>query len=492
MNEDKPLVRAGAGPVRRNDPCPCGSGRRYKDCHGRLAAESAGADALIQRALAAHQQGRIDEAERGYREVLGGDPANPIATHYLGLIAWQRGDPAQAERQMRASIAADATVPDFHNNLGLLLRDTRRIEEAIGCFRAALEVDAAWYEAYNNLGLALEAAGRWNEAIAAYGDAMAREPRFAAARQNLARALVTRGDYAAGWPHYRWRLLAQGLSNAVPDPQGKPLPASLAGRQFALRAEQGLGDVLFFLRFAPELVRRGAKLAFHGDARLHSMLGRTGFFALGLRAAGAAQATEETLYLGDLPWLLEANDPRRFPPPLALTPEAARAARLKAALQSNGPGPYIALTWRAGVASVGPARTQVKEIELDTLGAALRGVGATWISIQRLPLAGERERLSAAIGAPVHDWSEANGDLEEMLALLSLAADYVGVSNANMHLRAALGGSMQVLVPNPPEWRWGLAGARSPWFPKATVHRQTPALDWSEAVAALRATLHSR
>ena len=492
MKEDKPQIQVGAGSVRRNDPCPCGSGRRYKECHGRLAADAAGADALIQRALAAHQQGRIDEAERGYREVLGRDPANAIATHYLGLAAWQRGDPGQAERQMRASIAADATIPDFHNNLGLLLRDTRRIEEAIGCFRAALEVDAGWYEAYNNLGLALEAAGRWDEAIAAYGDATAREPRFAAARQNLARALVTRGDYAAGWPHYRWRLLAQGLSNTVPDPQGSPLPASLAGRQFALRAEQGLGDVLFFLRFAPELVRRGAALAFHGDARLHAMLGRTGLFALGLSSASAAGAPEDTLYLGDLPWLLEANDAARFPPPLALTPEQARVSRLKGALESGGPGPFIALTWRAGVASVGPARTQVKEIDPGTLGAALHGAGATWISIQRLPLEGERETISAAIGAPVHDWSEANGDLEEMLALLSLATDYVGVSNANMHLRAALGGSMQVLVPNPPEWRWGLAGARSPWFPTATVHRQTPAGDWSAAMAALRAQLHPR
>ena len=31
-----PFVRAG-GKVGRNDPCPCGSGRKYKQCHGRLA-----------------------------------------------------------------------------------------------------------------------------------------------------------------------------------------------------------------------------------------------------------------------------------------------------------------------------------------------------------------------------------------------------------------------------------------------------------------------
>ena len=31
----KPFVRAG-DKVGRNDPCPCGSGKKYKQCHGRL------------------------------------------------------------------------------------------------------------------------------------------------------------------------------------------------------------------------------------------------------------------------------------------------------------------------------------------------------------------------------------------------------------------------------------------------------------------------
>jgi hypothetical protein len=328
--------------------------------------------------------------------------------------------------------------------------------------------------------------------VTAYHDAIAREPRFAAARQNLARALATQGHFSEAWAQYRWRLFAQGLSNVPPDPAATPLPASLDARRFVLRAEQGLGDILFFLRFAPELVRRGAQLAFQGDSRLHSMLGRTGLFALGLVGGESTAPAGEVLYLGDLPWLLEASDPARFPPPLALTPDEGRLARARAWLEALGPKPRMAITWRGGVASTGPARTQLKEIDLETLGAALRGIDATWISVQRLPREGEREALAQAIGAPVHDRSEANGDLEDMLALLSLASGYVGVSNANVHLHAALGGSMQVLIPHPPEWRWGLDGPRSPWFPRAKVHRQTPALDWSGAMGSLREALHPR
>jgi preprotein translocase subunit SecA len=31
----QPFVRAGEK-VGRNDPCPCGSGKKYKQCHGKL------------------------------------------------------------------------------------------------------------------------------------------------------------------------------------------------------------------------------------------------------------------------------------------------------------------------------------------------------------------------------------------------------------------------------------------------------------------------
>ena len=474
-------------PIRRNDPCPCGSGRRYKECHGSLGEGGEPRfESLIPQALRLHQQGRVDEAEKLYAQVLSRDPAHAVATHYLGMAAWQRGDPREGERLMRASIAFNPAIPDFHNNLGLLLRDTGRPAEAIACYRRTLEVDPRWFEAHNNLGLALEDFGRFEDAIDAYVQGISSEPRFGAARQNLARVLLTLGRYADGWEEYRWRLVAQGLASAPPDQQARPLPATLAGRRLELVAEQGLGDIVFFLRFAPELVERGAELAFRGDARLHSVLERTGLFAAGLRAESAAKPSAEAIFVGDLPWLLEANEPERFPPPLALEPLADRLARLRASIERLGPAPRIALTWRAGIASAGgPVRSQLKTVPLEALGAALRPIRATWISVQRLPAAGEREALAATLNAPVHDFSAANDDLEEVLALLALVDDYIGVSNLNAHLRAGVERPMQVLVPHPPEWRWGIEGDRSPWFPGFRVLRQAQSGDWSSALESL-------
>ena len=462
----------------RNDPCPCGSGKRYKECHGRLDAGDTSVDAILQRSLASHQQGRVDEAERGYREVLLRDAGNCVATHYLGLAAWQRGDALAAEQAMRKSLAASPPVADFHNNLGLLLRDTSRGEEAIDQFSAALAINPDWVDAYSNLGLALESLGRWDEAIEAYRKTLARSPGFAIGHQNLARALLTRGDFDEGWREYRWRLLAQGLASRPPD--SPILPRDLSGRAFALVTEQGVGDVLFFLRFAPALVRRGATLAFRGDARLHAMLGRTGLFPLGLESGQAPRGEAQPLFVGDLPGMLESASETPLPP-LALTPDPARVARMRSRL-AHVPPPRVAITWRGGVLSVGPSRSQLKHVPIDALGNALAGKRASWISVQRLPEKGEREALERAIGATVTDLGDANADLEDMLALMSLVDDYVGVSNANTHLRAGVAPSMHVLVPNPPEWRWGL-GERSPWFPDAKVYRQSPTGDWSGELA---------
>ena len=97
-----------------------------------------------------------------------------------------------------------------------------------------------------------------------------------------------------------------------------------------------------------------------------------------------------------------------------------------------------------------------------------------------------------SIGAPVHDFTAANDDLERMLALLACCDRYVTVSNANVHLRAGVGGAVELLVPQPPEWRWGASGERSPWFPDAAVRRQSVDGDWSAALGELRAALDGR
>jgi len=105
--------------------------------------------------------------------------------------------------------------------------------------------------------------------------------------------------------------------------------------------------------------------------------------------------------------------------------------------------------------------------------------------VQRLPSPEEQSQLSVVAGREIVDFSFVNDDLEQALALMSLLDDYVGVSNTNMHLRAAAGKPARVLVTHPGEYRWQVDGDRSPWFPEFDLYRQNPDGSWQSAFAKL-------
>jgi hypothetical protein len=261
-----------------------------------------------------------------------------------------------------------------------------------------------------------------------------------------------------------------------------------------LIGEQGLGDVLFFLRFAPELKRRGASLVLECHPKLVPLLGRSPLFDE-VRpfdaARSAATPSGSSMFLGDLPALLDVET---TPPPLPLTVDPARAARCRETLARHGEPPFIGITWRAGTDPREPEFGRrldalSKQIAPESLAAALERIPGTLVVLQRRPRPEELAALAKRLGRTLPDLSALNEDLEEMAALLSALDDYVGVSNTNMHLAAGVGRTARVLVPHPPEWRWMEAGDESPWFPGFKVYRQSVARSWSEALARLGADL---
>jgi hypothetical protein len=178
-----------------------------------------------------------------------------------------------------------------------------------------------------------------------------------------------------------------------------------------------------------------------------------------------------------------------IPRSITIPPVEACVAAMRTRLAASGAPPYIGLTWKGGTPPKeqrsGAAWLLYKEIGIGPLADALRPVPATFIALQRKPEAGEIESLSRLLGREVHDFSDLNEDLEGMLAALALIDEYVGVSNTNMHLRAAAGRIARVLVPRPAEWRWMAAGSSSPWFPGFSIYRQSVDGEWRQALAAL-------
>lgn len=478
-------------------------------------------------ANAVNEQERHEEARILYGRVTLLAPQSAEAYNNLGVVSRKLGRLDEAESAFRACLALKADFLPAYASLAIVLNDLRRPREAETLCRESLSRDPNQQIALSMLGKALALQNHWHEAIAAHEKAVALGPRSAEAHGYLGDALARTGrldealaafdraillDPGASYPRYAKSiaLLAHGrIHEGAAEYRhrdsrkliqehhpgiafSETLPDDLSGRRVLLFGEQGIGDELFFLRYAPAVKSRGAHIHVRANARIAGILGRCGALGEVGTQADPLPKADLVLLVGDLPLATMRSPSTGFPPPLPLTPHETSVERISASLKALGPPPYIGLTWRAGTeshAQRGPVWLLFKEIALQELAAAVRDVRGTLLSLQRNPRAGETQQLAALVGRPVHDLSALNDELEDMLAALAVIDDYVGVSNTNMHLRAGAGGTARVLVPWPAEWRWMAAGDESPWFPGFRTYRQGIGGEWGEATERLRRDL---
>ncbi len=420
----------------------------------------------------------------------GSEPTFVDASYNLGKTLFKIGDLQGARDAYARALAFDARYPGLRRNLAYVLGELGDLDAAI----ALLEQEAA--EAPGDDRAPAQLARAWRErsgseaAIAFYRSAIERFPRSPVLRYGLARLLLARGAWREGWTQYLSRDL---VVRTDPPPDWETFPGELSDARIRLIGEQGLGDVLFFARFAPELKRRGAWLGLECQPKLVPLLRRSPVFdEVGpVDGRGPGRPGERRVFIGDLPAMLGAQT---APAPIPLTVDPERVARCRAMLAGQGEPPFIGLTWRAGTHPREPEFGRrldalFKEIDLDALATAFDGVPGTLVVVQRNPRPEESSRLSRRLQRAAPDLSALNEDLEEMSALLAALDDYVGVSNTNVHLAAGVGKRARVLVPYPPEWRWMEAGDESQWFPGCKAYRQSATRSWAEALARLRADL---
>ncbi len=177
--------------IGRNDPCPCGSGKKYKQC-----CESTGLSASVtppsfnpqhalQSAMAQHQAGNLMQAEVLYKQVLRALPKQPDALHLLGLIAKQKGDLKTAVQLMKQSLAENPNYVEAYVNLGATLQAQDNLQEAADCYRKALALRPNYAEVHSNLGVVLKAQGDLHASAQSFIAALTLTPNSAEAFANL-------------------------------------------------------------------------------------------------------------------------------------------------------------------------------------------------------------------------------------------------------------------------------------------------------------------
>jgi len=80
-------------------------------------------------------------------------------------------------------------------------------------------------------------------------------------------------------------------------------------------------------------------------------------------------------------------------------------------------------------------------------------------------------------------------DFADTAAVIALVDLVVSVDTSVAHLAGAMGRPVWILLPFSPDWRWTLAGERSPWYPTARLFRQPALGDWDSVIERVRREL---
>ena len=192
-------------------------------------------------ALALHQQGRLDEAEKLYTRVLKAQRDNFDALHLLGMLNHQRGKAGEAYRLITAALKVQPRSPDALSNLALVLHALKRSDEALAQLDKALALAPGHLDALNNRGNVLLDLKRPAEAVAAFDAVLATgaascpgadQPRQCPRRDGRGRAGAGRLRRGA---RHRARPSARALQPRQCAPRARPR----AGRARGLRRRAG-------------------------------------------------------------------------------------------------------------------------------------------------------------------------------------------------------------------------------------------------------------
>lgn len=381
----------------------------------------------------------------------------------------------------KEALKADKKNSEILNFLGSAYANLGNYDECIKYFRKALKLSRKNGEILSNLGAAYQEKGKHLAARDYLEQAVSLEPDNPKYRSNLALVSFQLGDQANFVLNFPSRRCNDDIWGSVPGVAPEFTGnESISGKHILVFPEQGIGDEIFFLRLIPGFVNKYAvKLTVICDKRLVHLFSRKfeGIeFVSSLDAVKSRGDIEFEMPMGDLMLYLERQPFLTKPP--ELTPERSRRSAWKKRIQPlKEKGAAIGISWRGG----GDRRFRKKRsLELLNFVNALPE-DVQLINLQYDYDPEELQKVERQTGRRVWVWDsfDPKYDIENLAALISNLDAVVTVDNITVHLSGALNVPTIVFLPLNPDFRWGLQGSGSDFYPSVTCIRQLRYADWS-------------
>jgi tetratricopeptide (TPR) repeat protein len=447
-----------------------------------LKADLAHADGFSSLGLVFHALKQFERALKSYDEGLRLAPDDIELLNRRGVALLEIGRPGEALQNFERVLAVAPDHLDALGNRGNALIKLNRPAEALLSYDKALTVSPDNAQLLTNRAAALRRLDRPHEALRSARRALLSRPDFAQAKFVEGVARLTLGDFS-GWRGYeaRWGvgfLASHRRSFAAPLWLGEQ---SLDGKTVLLHAEQGYGDTLQFVRYAPLLAGRGANVILEVQPELAKLLsplpGVAAVIARGkplppfdfhcpLLSLPLAFATELATIPAAIPYIAAAEHD--------IAPWRERLPRRR---------PLIGLVW-SGERSHDNDRN--RSLRLETLLPLLK-TQATFVSLQH-EVRDEDAALLRQQSAIVHV-GDRFSDFADTAAVISLLDAVIAADTAVAHLAGAMGKPLLLLLPFGADFRWLRQRDDSPWYPTARLFRQPAFGDWDSVIETLRCEL---
>ncbi len=469
LNPRDPLSRAGAGAVLLN-------AGRFNDAveQIRIAAELQPGDpgALGNFGTALSRAGRFADAVNVLsRAVMMGPNVASVWMQYAEAL-WRLDRLEEALRAARRSLELNPNDALAHVLHGNVLQVMAEFEQAVEAYRTAAKLHSNSHDALNNIGLTLLKMGEATEALKVLEDAVQRWPQSSDVRANRSLALLTLGDLEHGLPEYESRWQSPAFAKLPRQSKPRWDGSELGGKAILLEGEQGMGDTIQFVRYAPMVAARGGHVIVMCGTPLHKIVSTVDGVS-GVVAKGMLPLFDVHLPLASLPFVFRTtleSIPATVP---YVRSDAARVEAWRKRLADDA-------NFKVGIAWAGSPGHQNDRSRSTTLAAfapVLAVEGATLYSLQKgdatrqIEAARENQRV-IPLGHELNDFSDTAALLENLDLVIS-------VDTSIVHLAGALARPVWTLLPRGPDWRWMLDREDSPWYPTMRLFRQERVGDWA-------------
>jgi tetratricopeptide (TPR) repeat protein len=425
-------------------------------------------------------QGKVEDAIAHYQQAINLDPNYAIAYYHLGCAFQTQGNIEEAIAHFQKAINLDPNYPIFHHNLGATFQIQDKLEEAIAHFQQALILDPNYVIAYNSLGVALAQKQNFSQAIDCFNRAIELAPDNGEAHWNRGFIRLLCGDYKGGFADYEWRWIAKKvLPRSCPQPiwSGE----DLEGRTILLHTEQGFGDTIQFVRYAPLVQQRGGNVILECQEPLVRLLTTVPGIKKVVARGTTLPEFDVHAPLLSLPYILGTTletVPAQIP---YLNYDEFFSFRL------DSPDPAclkVGIVW--GGSPENPQNAK-RSCSLGHFFNLLHTPGIAFYSLQKEPAVVELDELSGVV--PPQDLSSLLGDFADTAAVIAQLDLIISVDTAVAHLAGALGKPVWVLLAFNADWRWIVGRSDSPWYPSMRLfHQQRPG-DWAELLSRVQAAL---